>query len=139
MIHGGGHCMFTRKEVDRKQTNLLLENGFLPIAVDYRFCPEVNILDGPMTDVCDALRWVRHELPTMKLRCPGLQIDGERVAVVGWSTGGTLAMSLAFRARQANVRPPEAILAFYCPTDYQADCKFSAISNSSEVKVINIL
>ena len=55
MIHGGGHVMLSRKDVRSKQTQLLLENGRLPVSIDYRLCPEVNINDGPMTDVCDAL------------------------------------------------------------------------------------
>ena len=121
MIHGGGHVLFTRKEVNPKQIKLMLDNGLLPVSVDYRFCPELNLIDGPMADVCDALRWARYQLPKMRLNCPGLQIDGERVAVVGWSTGGHLAMTLAFTAQQQALRPPEAILAFYPPTDYESD------------------
>ena len=30
----------------------------LPVSIDCRLCPEVNILDRPMTDVYDALKWV---------------------------------------------------------------------------------
>jgi len=58
----------------------------------------------------------------MVLNCPGIKIDGDRVAVVGWSTGGTLAMSLGFTPRLYGIEPPGAILAFYCPTDYDDDC-----------------
>lgn len=38
---------------------------------------------------------------------------------VGWPTGDQLAMSLAWTSALRGVRPPEAILAFYCPTDYE--------------------
>lgn len=72
-----------------------------------------------MTDVCDALYWARHTLPHLPSRRRGLQIDGERVVVVGWSSGGQLAMSLAWTAPQRGLRPPEAVLAFYCPTNYE--------------------
>jgi acetyl esterase/lipase len=123
MIHGGGHVMLSRKDIRPKQTQLLLDNGLLPVSIDYRLCPELNLLQGPMTDVRDALRWARYELPSMKLKRLGLQIDDDRVVVVGWSTGGHLAMTLAWTACQQNLKPPEAILAFYCPTDYEADCK----------------
>jgi len=126
LIHGGGHVMFTRKEVNLKQIKILIANGFLPVSVDYRFCPELNILDGPMTDVCEALRWVRHELPSVAQKlAPWLQVDCEKVVAVGWSTGGHLAMTLGFTAPQRGLSPPEAILAFYCPTDYEDDCKFT--------------
>jgi acetyl esterase/lipase len=124
MIHGGGHVMLSRNDIRPKQTQHLLDNGLLPVSIDYRLCPEVNLVEGPMTDVCDALRWARDKLPTLNLKCPGLQIDGDKVVAVGWSTGGHLAMTLAWTARQQNFKPPEAILAFYCPTDYDAECKF---------------
>ncbi|KAI0154669.1 hypothetical protein GGR57DRAFT_466287 [Xylariaceae sp. FL1272] len=119
MIHGGSHIMFTRKDVRPSQTRLLVERGFLPVALDHRLCPEVSLLEGPMADVCDALEWARNTLPTLKLKRPGLPIDGEKVVVIGWSSGGQLAMSTAWQAPQRGLRPPEAILAFYCPTDYE--------------------
>ena len=115
--------MYSRKDVNSKQIKLLFSKGFICVSVDYRLCPEVNLLEGPMTDVRDALRWIRHELPSLKLDCPGLRVDGDRVAVVGWSTGGTLAMSLGFTPQQYGIKPPEAILAFYCPSNYD-DCQY---------------
>lgn len=127
MIHGGGHVMLSRKDIRAKQTQLLLDNGRLPISIDYRLCPEVNIIDGPMSDVCDALQWVKTTLPQMDLKYPGLKIDVEKIVVVGWSTGGTLAMSLVWSAALKGIKPPDAILAFYCPTDYAASCKKSYI------------
>ena len=41
--------MFTRKEVNLKQIKLLIDDGFLPVSIDYRLCPELSILDGPIT------------------------------------------------------------------------------------------
>ena len=119
--------LFTRKEVDLKQIKLLIADGFLPVSIDYRFCPELNILDGPMNDVCEALQWARFELPSLAPSItPDLHADGERVVAVGWSTGGHLAMTLAFTAPQRGFKGPEAILALYCPTDYEDDCKGSS-------------
>lgn len=120
MIHGGSHIIFSRKDIRPAQTRHLLETGFLPVSLDHRLCPEAGLAEGPMVDVCDALHWARHTLPhTVHSRRPDLQIDGERVVVVGWSSGGQLAMSLAWTAPQRGLRPPEAILAFYCPTNYE--------------------
>ncbi|KAF5857101.1 hypothetical protein ETB97_006245 [Aspergillus alliaceus] len=82
---------------------------------------EVKLADGPMVDVCDALDWARNKLPYITLQNDGVQIDGDRVVIVGWSSGGQLAMSLAWTAPQRGLRPPEAILAFYCPTNYEDD------------------
>ena len=124
MIHGGGHVMLSRKDVRPKQVKLLLQKGLLPVSIDYRLCPEVNILEGPMTDVCDAFRWAREQLPSATLKhTGGFAIDGSQVVVVGWSTGGHLATTLAWTAPLRKLRPPEAILAFYCPLDYEDDCK----------------
>lgn len=122
MIHGGGHTLLSRKDIRPKQTQLLLERGLLPVSIDYRLCPEVNIIDGPMTDVCDALKWARDELPQIDLNVPGLHTDGDKVVVIGWSTGGTLSLTLGFNAIKRGIKPPAAILAFYCPTDYEAEC-----------------
>ena len=119
MIHGGGHIMLSRKDIRPEQTAILLKQGFLPISIDYRLCPETTIRGGPMTDVVDALAWARTELPKLHLKRRDVRVNGEKVVSVGWSTGGTLAMSLAWTSIPRGVRPPEAILAFYCPTDYE--------------------
>ncbi|KAF1964890.1 hypothetical protein BU23DRAFT_604520 [Bimuria novae-zelandiae CBS 107.79] len=122
MIHGGGHVMLSRKDVRPKQTQILLDNGFLPVSVDYRLCPETTLLEGPMTDVRDALDWARKTLPHLYRKRSDVRIDGDRVVAVGWSTGGTLALSLGWTAPSAGLQAPEAILVFYCPTDYEDSC-----------------
>ncbi|RMD44083.1 hypothetical protein DV735_g971, partial [Chaetothyriales sp. CBS 134920] len=119
MIHGGGHVMLSRKDIRPEQTRLLLKSGFLPVSIDYRLCPETTLAEGPMTDVADALAWIRNALPKLALTRGGIRVDGERVVSVGWSTGGHLAMSLAWTSISKETRPPEAILAFYCPSDYE--------------------
>ncbi|TGO91272.1 hypothetical protein BPOR_0033g00120 [Botrytis porri] len=119
MIHGGGHTLYSRKDINPKHIRLLQDNGFIPVSIDYRFIPEVPLREGAMSDVCDALAWARNILPFIILKnCPQQKVDGSRVIVLGWSTGGTLAMSSAFTSLEQGTQPPEAILAFYCPTDY---------------------
>lgn len=119
MIHGGGHIMLSRKDIRPAQVQTLLASGFLPISIDYRLCPEVNITEGPMKDVCDALGWARNTLPRIPLGRRDVRVDGDKVVAVGWSTGGHLAMTLAWTPIPRGIRPPDAILAFYCPTDYE--------------------
>lgn len=111
--------LFSRKDVRPAQTRLLLGKGFLPVSVDYRLCPEVSLGEGPMVDVCDAFDWACNELPSIQLPRSKLQIDGDKIVVVGWSSGGQLAMSLGWTAPQRGLRPPAAILVFYAPTDYE--------------------
>ncbi|KAI0145488.1 beta-ketoacyl synthase domain-containing protein [Xylariaceae sp. FL1272] len=119
MIHGGSHMLFSRKDVRPAQTRLLIKKGFLPVSIDYRLCPEVTLTEGPMVDVCDALDWARHQLPHTPLKRTGLRVNGESVVAVGWSSGGQLAMSLGWTAPARGLRPPEANLVFYAPTDYE--------------------
>lgn len=128
MIHGGGHIMLSRRDVRPAQTSLLLRNGFLPISVDYRLCPETTLLSGPMTDVADALSWVQTGLAADKDLLSvrpdvAAALDTDNVVAVGWSTGGHLAMSLGWAAAssslRAAVKPPTAILALYAPSDYE--------------------
>ncbi|KAL4814504.1 hypothetical protein BDW67DRAFT_192176 [Aspergillus spinulosporus] len=119
MIHGGGHVMLSRKDIRPKQTAHLHSLGFLPVSIDYRLCPETTLTEGPMRDVSDAMAWARSTLSSLPLLCPGLTLDSSRVVVVGWSTGGHLAMTSAFTSVERGLSPPDAILAFYCPTDYE--------------------
>lgn len=119
MIHGGGHILLSRKDIRPPQTQTLLNAGFLPISIDYRLCPEISLLDGPMHDACKALRWIRQSLSNLPLCRSDIRPDSSRVVAVGWSSGGHLAMTLAWTAPAIGIQPPEAILAFYCATDYE--------------------
>jgi acetyl esterase/lipase len=119
MIHGGGHVISTRKDIRDDQTQILLKAGFLPVSVDYRLCPETTLQEGPMRDVCDAFYWARTILPTLALRRPDIRADGDRVVAVGWSSGAHLAMTLGWTVPSLGIRPPDAVLAFYGPTDYE--------------------
>ena len=121
MVHGGGHVMLSRKDIRPLQLRHLLTSGLLPISVDHRLCPELSLTSGPMTDLCHALEWARNVLPSLPLSRTDIAADGAKIVVIGWSTGGMLAMSLGWTAPARGLRPPEAILTFYCPTDYESE------------------
>ncbi|KAI9661722.1 MAG: Type I Iterative PKS [Bathelium mastoideum] len=122
LFHGGGHVLFTRKDIHMKHVKSLLELGFVPVSVDYRLCPEVNLAQGPVTDACDALAWARSTLPHLQLARPDVQLDASRLAAVGWSAGGHLAMTMAYKAPAKGVQSPDVVLAFYCPSNFEAEC-----------------
>ncbi|KAF7923671.1 hypothetical protein EAE99_006930 [Botrytis elliptica] len=119
MIHGGGHMTLSRKAVRPMQTQYLLANGYLPVSIDYRLCPEINLVDGPMADVYDAYQWSKNVLPQIAAG-HGLLVDKGNVVVIGWSTGGHLAMSIAWTAKLAKAVPPTAVLCFYSPVDFES-------------------
>ena len=112
----------SKKAVRPHQIQFLLEKGILPVSLDYRLCPEINLIDGPITDVRDALMWAQQELPTIT-SSQDYVIDPDRIVVIGWSTGGYLAMSTAWSSIEAGQTPPRAILSFYSPTDIAAEGK----------------
>ncbi|KAK4643971.1 hypothetical protein QC761_0047800 [Podospora bellae-mahoneyi] len=89
------------------------------VSIEYRLCPETTLPEGPMEDTASAPAWVRKTLPSLSLTRKDIRVDGEKVVAVGWSTGGFLAMSLSWNAAEYNIRPPEAILVFYSPSDYE--------------------
>lgn len=121
MIHGGGHIMLSKEDIRNDQTQILLKSGFLPVSIDYRLCPEVTLTEGPMTDVADALRWINTVLPELTLARSDIVVDTTKVIAVGWSTGGHLATTLGWTSIARQIDPPKAILAFYCPLDYEDD------------------
>ena len=121
LAHSGGHVMLSRKDIRPLQLQHLLSSGLLPVSVDHRLCPEANLIAGPITDLCYALEWARNTLPRLPLQRADIVADGRKVVVIGWSTGGMLAMSLGWTAPARELKPPEAILAFYCPTDYESE------------------
>ncbi|KAL0938170.1 polyketide synthase [Colletotrichum truncatum] len=120
LFHGGGYITLSRRDINLKYIQQLHDDGILPISVDYRLCPESNILEGAMADACSALEWARQELPSIKLGRPDLKI-GPKVFAIGWSSGGHLAMTLAWTALEQRLFPPQAILAFYCPSFLESE------------------
>lgn len=122
--------MLSRSDIRPDQTDMLLKSGFLAISIDYRLCPEVTLSEGPIVDVVDALHWIRTKLPELVLSRPDIAVDASKVVAVGWSTGGHLATTLAWTSKARHVQAPEAILALYCPLDYED--KFWMLPNIPE-------
>lgn len=127
MIHGGGFMTLSRKAVRPAQAKYLLTKGLLPVSIDYRLCPEVNLIDGPITDTRDAYAWASREMPSL-LSHYNVSVNKECVVVIGWSTGGHLAMSLGWTAQEVGLPPLRAILSFYAPVDFESGGKLLCAS-----------
>ena len=119
MIRGGSHMTLSEKTVRSAQTSFLLANGILPISLDYRPCPEINLIDGPITEIRDAYAWARAGLQ-MIVWSKGITVDAARIAVIGWSTGVHLAMTTAWTTKAHGLRPPCAILNVCAPIDFES-------------------
>jgi acetyl esterase/lipase len=121
LVHGGGFMTFSKSVVRPWQIPLLLDEGIIPVSIDYRLCPEVGV-DAAMEDVRDSLVWARQVLPGI-IKSHNAVADPERVVMIGWSTGATLAMSAAWTAAEVGAKPPAAVLNFYGPSDFEHRCK----------------
>jgi len=101
-IHGGALIMGNRRGLNAVQAEKYLDAGYTIIAIDYRLAPQVKV-QQIIEDLGDAYRWVRTEGPEL------FRIDPDRIAVVGHSAGGYLALVAGFTLKPS----PRAVVSFY--------------------------
>ncbi|SIS04394.1 Acetyl esterase/lipase [Peribacillus simplex] len=107
-IHGGGLLLGSRDDLSEEMINLYTSNGFSLFSIDYRLAPESKLSDI-LEDVQDALHWLENEGPKH------FSINPKRIAVVGSSAGGFLALCTGTFKRK-----PCAIVSFYGYGDISA-------------------
>ncbi|MDN3017038.1 alpha/beta hydrolase [Paenibacillus sp. BSR1-1] len=100
-IHGGGLVWGTREEITEEMIKLYTNNGISLFSIDYRLAPETKLQDI-LEDVEDSLHWLQTE------GAKRFSIDPKRIAVVGSSAGGFLALSTGTFKHK-----PRAIVSFY--------------------------
>jgi len=104
-IHGGCLIYGSRKGINPGHLERYLQAGYAVVCIDYRLAPETR-LPGIIADLRDAFRWVAGGAEDG----PGLfSIDPERIAAVGHSAGGYLALMSGFCVTPR----PKAIVSFY--------------------------
>ena len=101
-IHGGALIMGNRTWLNSVQVQKYLGAGYAVISIDYRLAPQTK-LNEIIVDVDEAYRWVRIDGPKLFL------IDPNRIAVVGHSGGGYLALMAGVRLKPR----PAAVVSFY--------------------------
>lgn len=101
-LHGGALIMGSRSQIQAYQLTAYLQAGFTVVSIDYRLAPETKLAQI-IEDLQDAYAWIQTQGPHL------FGLDGTRVAVVGHSAGGYLALmaGICWRPR------PRAIVAFY--------------------------
>ncbi|KAF4334032.1 alpha beta-hydrolase [Fusarium beomiforme] len=116
LIYGGAFVAGTKATVSKARLDSLIhEFGFTVVVPDYRHCPGISVYDGPVTDIHSAYLWACRELPELLFRDVGASVDGNRVAVIGSSAGGNLALHLG-----SATPPPRAIVSYF-PAIYLKD------------------
>ncbi len=106
-IHGGGWVVNDIDTHDHLCRRLALASGATTISVEFRPAPEFPY-PTPVEDCFTAWRWILEN-------ADALGIDSERVALAGDSSGATLALTTAIKARDAG-QPGARFLALSYPT-----------------------
>jgi acetyl esterase/lipase len=108
LVHGGGWVGGQRGGIAR-WNEWLADQGYVVFDVDYRLAPPARWCDAP-DDVRTAINWIRNHADDHG-------VNPNRVAIVGWSAGGHLALLTAYTGTE---RPVTAVAAFYADTDLTA-------------------
>ncbi|PYH90378.1 alpha/beta-hydrolase [Aspergillus ellipticus CBS 707.79] len=117
-IHGGVFMLGHSRMVSMPQIDDCLSRNWIVVVPNHRLCPQVNILEGPITDCRDLLAWIydghldaflASDAAASHVHGSQYQTDMDRVMAFGTSSGGTLALSLGYNPP----RPVAAILNFY--------------------------
>lgn len=108
-IHGGGLIWGSRSDINNEQIERYNEAGFNVFSIDYRLAPETKLLKIA-NDIRDVFIWL-HESGQEEL-----DYDPEKIAVIGSSAGGYLALL----AGTFNTKP-KAIISFYGYGDILGD------------------
>ena len=119
-LHAGALILGSRGWILPWQRQMYIDAGFVLASIDYRLAPETK-LPQIIADVEDAYYWLRN------VGAKQFIVDPDRIAVVGHSAGGYLALSLGYRVEPR----PKAIVSFYGYGDVTGDwySKPSAIYN----------
>jgi acetyl esterase/lipase len=78
----------------KPQVKWLTNRGFVVVAPDYRLCPHVDVWTGPAQDCVNLYNWVARGSLQEALRQHRIQVDVNRIVLLGHSTGGTMAQFL---------------------------------------------
>lgn len=122
IVHGGGWVAGDRRINVQPLFKPLSDAGFAWFSVSYRLAADITQFGAGIDDVAQAIRFVKAHATEFK-------IDPEKVALVGESAGGQLALMAALRRVPAT--SVKAVVALYTPTDLVSLAKSSEYIPSS--------
>jgi acetyl esterase/lipase len=114
VVHGGGWDSGRRSDFS-EWDRWLVSEGYAVFDIDYRVSPQPNWCTS-VEDALTAIIWVKDHAVLFG-------IDRNRIALLGRSAGGQLALVAAYKAANAvkEIGKPDAtvraVVAFYAPTD----------------------
>jgi acetyl esterase/lipase len=101
-IHGGALINGGRQRVSNPMREMFLKDGYAIVSIDYRLAPESK-LPQIIEDLVDAFKWLRRDGARL------FNVDASKIAVLGGSAGGFLALTSGFRVQP----PPTALVSFF--------------------------
>lgn len=113
VVHGGSWQGGDKKNIFSMHCRYLAHQGYVVFAIQHRFSSEA-IWPAQLDDIHAAVRWVKS--------CANeYRVDSERVALLGRSSGGHLALLAAYRPHTSEESGVDtkvrAVVAMYPPTD----------------------
>ena len=105
IIYGGAWQQGTANN-DEAFSRYMASQGYSVIAIDYRHAPQYKF-PAQLEDVQTALQYIQEHADE-------LEVDGERLAIMGRSAGGHLAKLAAY---QPEASPFRAVVSYYGPTN----------------------
>lgn len=114
VIHGGSWRSGTKSDF-AQYDRWLAENGRVVFDVDYRLANPTQHFPAQLLDVESAILWVKNHAAQYS-------VDPNRIALLGRSAGGQLALLAAYAANDSGSRDGQdtrvrAVISFYGPTD----------------------
>jgi acetyl esterase/lipase len=113
IYHGGGLMIGSSEIVPQPQIDWLVSHDFLVVIPNYRLAPQVNGATS-LADSVEAYDWAISGLADIMKSQHGVDVNAAPIAVMGHSSGGTIALHLG------SCRPTKAVTAFY-PSLYLSD------------------
>ncbi|KAF2083760.1 alpha/beta-hydrolase [Saccharata proteae CBS 121410] len=117
-VHGGAFCLGSSSMVSEDQIEDCLSRGWIAVIPEHRLCPQVDVHEGPISDVRDLLVWIQDGELEKELsgteETKNHAVDAEKIVAFGTSSGGTVALALGFGVK----RPVAAILDLYGATNF---------------------
>ncbi|MFO0949963.1 MAG: alpha/beta hydrolase [Isosphaeraceae bacterium] len=109
-IHGGGWRRFSKEQYAAKVAPVLVARGYAVVAPNYTLSyPGAPSWPAPLVELRQAVRWVR-------ANASGLNLDGSKIAAMGESAGGHLALLLGTDPAGDDTKI-QAVVDFFGPTD----------------------
>ena len=97
ILHAGGFVIGSDAMIPQVQIHYLTSHNFVVVIPNYRLCPQVSALKGAIPDTHASYDFCKSTLGPLMLSTHVINVDTSKMAAMGMSAGGLLALHLAAR------------------------------------------